>query len=335
MPKTLRDLTEQAVRSEALERESTVRQARGEKASSSQGGGRVGPVSGRQLAIDLVEAQRDRVAAGVAMGPSQEPMYWVQRFSQDTNERVGLFDGRDPVSRGHLTPVTVPPPMAERIRSPVPPPPSSRPDTLRVPTSLPGSPPLPRFALGPRMDGLFGPDRPPGSSKPSSLAPVTSHEQASGRFHTNPWVAGAIGAGITVAAGVVLLWVPSRISSLAVEVMGPSREPPRFAVSPVPVPTSSSLPARPGFREEEARELAMLAGQDAAACGLGAGEVEVVLTFWPDGAVSHAVVDSFWMDGAARRCLDRAFFGLRALAFEGEPRTLALALPDPSVESLR
>jgi hypothetical protein len=78
-----------------------------------------------------------------------------------------------------------------------------------------------------------------------------------------------------------------------------------------------------------------LAGGDALGCGLGGGEVEVVLTFWPDGAVSHVVVNGFWMDDGARGCLDRAFFGLRGFAFEGEPRTLALVLPDPAVEPLR
>jgi hypothetical protein len=100
------------------------------------------------------------------------------------------------------------------------------------------------------------------------------------------------------------------------------------------LPSSPALQPQPGFKAAEARELAILAGRDALSCGLGDGEVEVVLTFWPDGAVSHAVVNGFWMDDAARKCLDRAFFGLRGFAFEGEPTTLALGLPDPAVDPL-
>ncbi len=341
MLKTLPDLTKEGGRSASPDRMSRVRTAQGEeKGRTSQAEWTLVGVSGRQWAIDLVEAQRDRVVAGMARGLSRDddpPMYWVQRFAQDMDDRLGAdhgSDSRSAIPRSH-SPVMVPPPMMERISAPLPPPPSSRRDTLRVPSSFPGAPPLPRFALGPRMDGLFGSERPaPGSSKPSSLAPVIGYEQASGRFHTNPWVAGAIGGGLAVAAGFLLLWLPSRISSLAMDGVGPTGEPPRAAAARLPLPSSSALQPQPGFREAEARELAILAGRDALSCGLGDGEVEVVLTFFPDGGVSCEVVNGFWMDDAARGCLDRAFFGLRGFAFAGEPRTIALGLPDPAVEPL-
>lgn len=316
--------------------------------------------STRQLALDLVEAERQRrtsrqaskdharagLVAGVrrrrggASATLETPLPWVQRFERDTSDRlaaVGEHDAPEGTTTQGWTrsrPVlAVPPPAPPRPPTGAPPPPPSRQSISRpgLSSSFPPASPLPRFALGPRIDALLGSERRRSSAvPPSSLAPLATDERRE-RKGTNPWLAGMIGALVTAAVGFAFFWTPQTETRTA------TSAPPTVSV-PLQVPVhyldeveisadTDALHAERPFDATLARRLGALAVSDATGCESSGQVSEVLVTFASDGAVQTVqTVGGGAVDEEAERCLRRTFSALRIPPFDGEPQTVRIPL---------
>jgi hypothetical protein len=306
--------------------------------------------AGRQQAIDLVEAEQRRrstapgadeqmgqgaVVSGMSRGggwatvePVAPPLPWVDRFERDTNARLEApeLEGADEIasleeryapSAGPLLAV-VPPPPVSRATSELTAPPNSRPISRpHVPSSFPANRPLPRFALGPRMEGLLGPERRPlSSSLPASLAPVAANDVRL-RERMNPWAAGLLGALISAAAGFAFFWSPQPESKSAAS----------MAVSAIEQDVSGAEARVRPFAQDAAQQLAKSAGEKARACGMGGVPTEVGVTFAPDGSVmSVEARGESRLSEDTGYCMDDAFSNLRIPPFDGEARRVRLNL---------
>lgn len=257
---------------------------------------------------------------------------WVQRFSEDTEQRLALGNGDDEGNmRGEQRSISLLPPMTNASRMLLLPP-RKRFDSLHSSSLFPSPTPLPRFSLGPRMKSLVGSGRAVTSSTtsstvPSSLAPIAADDRASGQFHRNPWMTGLIGLALAVAAGIALLWVPASLTSYAVD---RQLDTPLRALVPVATEAAATESGANAFDERLASEIVMLAARQASGCVQGV-ELKIRLTFWPDGGLSYQVLDAVGGPPSARTCVDAAFFGLRTAAFDGMVQTRLLCLPELSL----
>jgi len=306
--------------------------------------------AGRQQAIDLVEAEQRRrstapaadeqvgkgaVVSGVSRGggsttvwPEDPPLPWVDRFERDTNARLEApeLEQEDEIARieerfapsARPTLAVVPPPPISRARSELMAPPSSRPISRpHVPSSFPANRPLPRFALGHRMEGLLGPERRPlSSSLPATLAPVAANDVRL-RERMSPWAAGALGALLSAAAGFAFFWSPQPESKSAASLAASSIE---HEVS------GTEAKVRP-FARDAAQQLAKGAAERARTCGMGKVPTEIGITFAPDGSVlSVEASGESRLSEDTGSCMDETFSNLRIAPFDGEAREVHLNL---------
>lgn len=233
-----------------------------------------------------------------------------------------------------------------RVRSAPPPLPTEESEPLLIPPP----PSLPRFPANAIEQNVLGrtPDSlaPAASSiAPSSISRPPSASTADRAHRVAPFFAiSVIGAIAATVAGVAFLWSPVRDYYVAprslAAVVAPTTmstvgrihylRPVNITADAPPIRVgelSTTTPAANTFDSRHAWVLVSSGAQRAYQCGLRGVDALIEVTFAPSGTVTLVnVVGDGPLPDAATSCADKALFGLKVPAFEGESEVVRLHL---------